>query len=259
MPGINGSNIFTLRNVDDCDRIKVKVLESFSEKASAVIVGGGFIGLEMAENLRKMGFGVTLVEKADHILTPTDLPIAAIAQHHIRENGVEIITNTSVTAFADAEKGKSVSLDNGKIINCDFVILSIGVRPNSTLVVNAGLEVGTTGGIKVNQYLQTSDERIYAVGDAIEFPNPITNVPYCNFLAGPANAQARIAAMNMAYPESVVYQGSVGTAIAKIFDLTVACTGLNENSLKNLRSHSSPLLFTQHPMPPITPVEAKSL
>lgn len=234
MPGINGSNIFTLRNVDDCDRIKVKVLESFSEKASAVIVGGGFIGLEMAENLRKMGFGVTLVEKADHILTPTDLPIAAIAQHHICENGVEIITNTSVTAFADAEKGKSVSLDNGKIINCDFVILSIGVRPNSTLAVNAGLEVGTTGGIKVNQYLQTSDERIYAVGDAIEFPNPITNVPYCNFLAGPANAQARIAAMNMAYPESVVYQGSVGTAIAKIFDLTVACTGLNENSLKKL-------------------------
>ncbi len=231
MPGFNGNNIFTLRSVEDCDKIKMKAVDSFSLNSSVTIVGGGFIGLEMAENLRKMNFNVTLIEKSDHILTPTDLPIAATVEQHILDNGVKIMTNTSVVAFDDINDRKKIILDNGTEIISDFVILSIGVRPNSSLAQDAGLEIGNTGGIKVNQYLQTSDEHIFAVGDAIEFPHPITKVPYCNFLAGPANAQARIAAVNMVYPETVKYQGSVSTAIAKIFDLTVACTGLSESTL----------------------------
>lgn len=232
MPGIGGENIFTLRNVPDCDRIKLKVVDLFKKNSSAAIIGGGFIGLEMAENLHKMGFQVTIVEKANHLLTQTDLPIAAIAEKHIKEKGIEILTNNGVTSFQDFDNKKVITLEDGSEITCDFVILSIGVKPNSSLAKDAGIEIGTTGAIKVNQYLQTSDERIFAVGDAIEFPSPITNKPFCNFLAGPANAQARIAAMNMVYPESVTYQGSVATAIAKIFDLTVASTGLSESALK---------------------------
>lgn len=232
IPGVRGNNIFTLRNVADCDNIKKKALEFLSGNASTVVVGGGFIGLEMAENLRRMGFVVTLVEKADHILTPTDLPIAAIAQQHVSEHGVRIITNTGVSSFSEDGGRKKVILDNGEELTCDLVILSIGVRPNASLAENAGLEIGKTGGITVNKYLQTSDKDIYAVGDVIEFPHPITGVPYCNFLAGPANAQARIAAMNMVHPESTAYNGSVSTAIAKIFDLTVACTGMSEKALE---------------------------
>lgn len=235
LQGADGSNIFTLRNVNDCDNIKLKVAELFQKNASVAVVGGGFIGVEMAENLSAMGFDVSIVEKAEHILTTADLPIAAIAQKHILEKGVKILTNNAVKSFSDENGKKKLTLENGNTIICDFVILSIGVRPNATLAKKAGLEIGESGGIKVDKFLQTSDERIFAVGDAIEFPHPITSIPYCNFLAGPANAQARIAATNMVYPESIAYNGSVATAIAKVFDLTVASTGLNEPALKKLQ------------------------
>ena len=230
LPGIHSEKIFTLRSVSDCDKIKMQAVESLKENAEAVIIGGGFIGLEMAENLHKIGYQITVVEKADHILTPVDEPIAAIAEKHLRDKGVQLITGNGISGFEENGGHLTVCLEDGLKLGCDLAVLSIGVRPNTALAEAAGLEIGR--GIKVNEYLQTSDERIFAVGDAIEFPHPVTGVPYCNFLAGPANAQARIAAMNMVYPESVVYQGSVGTAIAKIFDLAVASTGLNETALQ---------------------------
>lgn len=230
LPGIHSEKIFTLRSVSDCDKIKIQAVESLHDNAKAVIIGGGFIGLEMAENLHKIGYQITVVEKADHILTPVDEPIAAIAQKHLIDKGVQLITGNGISGFEENGDLLTVCLEDGQKLDCDLAVLSIGVRPNTTLAEAAGLAIGR--GIKVNEYLQTSDERIFAVGDAIEFPHPVTGVPYCNFLAGPANAQARIAAMNMVYPESVVYQGSVGTAIAKIFDLAVASTGLNEAALQ---------------------------
>lgn len=230
LPGIHSEKIFTLRSVSDCDKIKMQAVESLHDNAKAVIIGGGFIGLEMAENLHKIGYQITVVEKADHILTPVDEPIAAVAQKHLKDKGVQLITGNGISGFEENGDQLTVCLEDGQKLYCDLAVLSIGVRPNTTLAEAAGLEIGR--GIKVNEYLQTSDERIFAVGDAIEFPHPVTGVPYCNFLAGPANAQARIAAMNMVYPESVVYQGSVGTAIAKIFDLAVASTGLNEAALQ---------------------------
>ncbi len=230
LPGIDSPKIFTLRSVSDCDKIKMQAVESLHDNAKAVIVGGGFIGLEMAENLHKIGYQITVVEKADHILTPVDEPIAAIAEKHLRDKGVELITSNGISGFEEIGDQLTVCLEDGQKMGCDLAVLSIGVRANTALAEAAGLEIGR--GIKVNEYLQTSDERIFAVGDAIEFPHPVTGIPYCNFLAGPANAQARIAAMNMVYPESVVYQGSVGTAIAKIFDLAVASTGLNEAALQ---------------------------
>ncbi|MBQ6157230.1 MAG: FAD-dependent oxidoreductase [Bacteroidales bacterium] len=230
LPGIHSEKIFTLRSVSDCDKIKMQAVESLHDNAKAVIIGGGFIGLEMAENLHKIGYQITVVEKADHVLTPVDEPIAAIAQKHLKDKGVQLITGNGISGFEENGDLLTVCLEDGQELDCDLAVLSIGVRPNTALAEAAGLEIGR--GIKVNEYLQTSDEHIFAVGDAIEFPHPVTGIPYCNFLAGPANAQARIAAMNMVYPESVVYQGSVGTAIAKIFDLAVASTGLNETALQ---------------------------
>ena len=232
LPGIHNPKIFTLRSVSDCDRIKMQAAEALHKNAEAVIIGGGFIGLEMAENLHKIGYQVTVVEKAAHILTPVDEPIAAIAEKHLADKGVRLITGNGIAGFEESGEQLTICLEDGRKLSCALAILSVGVRPNTALAKAAGLAIGDAGGIRVNEYLQTSDERIFAVGDVIEFPHPVTGKPYCNFLAGPANAQARIAAMNMVYPESVVYQGSVGTAIAKIFDLAVASTGLNEAALQ---------------------------
>ncbi len=232
VPGIDLPNIFTLRNVTDCDRIKMEAVDKMSDNASAVIIGGGFIGLEMAENLHKIGYQVTVVEKADHVLTPLDWPMAAIIQQHLIDKGVKVITNNGLAAFKETDGKLNVVLEDSHELRCDLAILSIGVRPNTALAEAAGLKIGNAKGIWVNDYLQTSDECIFAVGDAIEFPHPVTGKSYCNFLAGPANLQARTVAMNMVYPESVKYQGSVATAIAKVFDLTAASTGLNEAALQ---------------------------
>ena len=234
VPGVDLPRIFTLRNVADCDRIKAQAVETLScaGESGAVIIGGGFIGLEMAENLQKIGYTVTIVEKAPHVLMPLDTPMAAIVQQHLADKGVRVITGNGLAAFEENAGQMSVCLEDGTKLPCTIAILSIGVRPNSKLAREADLAIGETGGITVDEYLRTSDESIYAVGDAIEFPHPITGKPYCNFLAGPANLQARIVAMNMVYPESTPYSGSVTTAIAKVFDLTAASTGLSEMALQ---------------------------
>ena len=236
VPGVDMPGIFTLRNVADCDRIKMEAIERTAVAGGTsvcrgVVIGGGFIGLEMAENLQKIGYEVTIVEKAPHVLVPLDTPMAAIVQQHIADKGVRVVTRNGVAAFEEKAGQTYVCLEDGTQLPADIVILSVGVRPNSKLAREAGIAVGESGGITVNEYLQTSDESIYAVGDAIEFPHPVTGKPYCNFLAGPANLQARVAAMNMVYPESTPYTGSVTTAMAKVFDLAAASTGLSEADL----------------------------
>jgi NADPH-dependent 2,4-dienoyl-CoA reductase/sulfur reductase-like enzyme/rhodanese-related sulfurtransferase len=229
LPGINSEGIFTLRNVTDTDYIKSCITTAGVKKA--VIVGGGFIGLEMAENLHHLGIEVTIVEMGNQVMAPVDFPIAAIVQQHMRSKGVDLKLKTSVTGFARTTEGLSVQFSNNTVIDTDLVILSIGVRPDTKLATSAGLAIGEARGIVVNQFLQTSDADIYAVGDAIEFKNPITGKSGTTFLAGPANKQGRICAENVAYGNIRKYNGSINTSIVKVFDLTVAATGLSSKQL----------------------------
>ncbi len=223
LPGINSEGIFTLRNVPDTDYIKGYINANSAKRA--VIIGAGFIGLEMAESLHHLGMDVTVIEMGNQILAPVDYPIAALAQQHIRSKGVQLLLNTAVTGFERKEDGITVATKTGVVI-ADVVILSIGVRPDTKLAANAGLKIGDARGIWVNKYLQTSDPDIYAVGDAIEFTNPITNKPMITYLAGPANKQGRICATNIAMGNVQEYHGSINTAIVKVFDMTLGTTGV---------------------------------
>jgi NADPH-dependent 2,4-dienoyl-CoA reductase/sulfur reductase-like enzyme/peroxiredoxin family protein/rhodanese-related sulfurtransferase/TusA-related sulfurtransferase len=229
LPGIHKEGIFTLRNVHDTDSIK-EFIETRHPKR-ALIVGAGFIGLEMAENLHRLGIFVTIVEMAEQVMTPLDFEMAAEVHQHLKTKKVEFYLKDAIASFSQ-ENGKIVShLESGKDIASDMVILSIGVRPESSLAKKAGLELGERGGIVVNEYLQTSDPDIYAVGDAIVFKNPIIGRPMITYLAGPANKQGRICADNVAGGNTRTYSGTVGTAIAKVFDIAVASTGVSEKTL----------------------------
>lgn len=231
LPGIESEGIFTLRNVSDTDRIKKYTDEHKIKKA--VVVGAGFIGLEMAENLHALGAEVSIVEMINQVMAPIDFSMASIIHQHLMSKGVNLYLEQTVESFEKNEKGIKVAFKNGQTIDADIVILSIGVRPETTLAKNAGLTIGEAGGIKVNDYLQTSDESIYAIGDAIEFPHPLTGKPWLNYLAGPANRQGRIVADNI-LGSRISYEGSIGTAIAKVFDMTVASTGLPAKRLKQM-------------------------
>lgn len=229
LPGIDLPGIFTLRTVADTDFIKAYVEQHQSGKA--VVIGGGFIGLEMAENLHELGLNVTIVEMAPHVLSPLDAPMAALVQQHLRSKRVTVQTGVRVVGFNKEGKGLNVLLAEGAPLDADVVILSIGVRPDSRLAAGAGLAIGTSGGIRVNPYLQTSDPHIYAVGDAIELDSPLTGLPHSTFLAGPANKQGRICANNLVLGNVQTYNGSINTAIVKVFDLTVGVAGLNSRQL----------------------------
>jgi len=242
LEGINLEGIFTLRNVTDTDRIKAYVQQFPAGKA--VIIGAGFIGLEMAENLYHLGMKVTIVEMIDQVLAPTDFPIAAIAQQHIRSKGVNLKLKTAVTGFERGANGLKVHLKNDLALEADVVILSIGVRPDTKLATGAGLKLGNAKGILVNEFLQTSDTFIYAVGDAIEFINPITGNSMPTYLAGPANKQGRICANNLVFGNKQRYHGSINTAIVKIFDLTVAVAGVASKHL--LAANIPHLVSTTH-------------
>ena len=230
LSGIDSEGIFTLRNVADTDRIK-NYMQSHAIKR-AVIVGGGFIGLEMAENLHHAGAEVSVVEMADQVMAPIDYSMAAIVHEHLQEKGVKLYLGQAVSGFEKNGDSLTVNFKSGISVEADLVLLSIGVRAETRLASEAGLELGEMRGIKVNEFLQTSNSDIYAVGDAIEYPHPLTGKPWPNFLAGPANRQARIVADNMVFGNSVRYEGSIGTSIAKVFDLTVAATGLPAKRLK---------------------------
>lgn len=230
LEGINSEGIFTLRNVTDTDKIKAFV--SRFPKGKAVVIGAGFIGLEMAENLHHLGMQVTIIEMGNQVLAPVDFSIAALAQQHIRSKGVNLMLNTAVTGFSSSEKGLEVQVKNQAALEADVVILSIGVKPDTRLAADAGITIGKGRGILVNEYLQTSDPDIYAVGDAIEFINPITGNSMPTYLAGPANKQGRICANNMVLGNQQQYHGSINTAIVKIFDLTVAVAGVASKHLQ---------------------------
>lgn len=232
LPGIDCEGIFTLRSVADTDRIKEHILRHHVRHA--VIVGGGFIGLEMAENIHRTGAQVTVVEMANQVMTPIDFSMASIVHQHLQEKGVQLYLDQKVESFTRHDGMLRVHFQSGIKLDADFVLLSIGVRAQTQLAKDAGLKLGEMQGIYVNEYLQTSDEHIYAVGDAIEYPHPITGKPWLNFLAGPANRQARIVADNMVFNNIQTYEGSVGTSIAKVFDLTVASTGLPAKRLKQM-------------------------
>ncbi|OIJ14401.1 CoA-disulfide reductase [Anaerobacillus alkalilacustris] len=230
IPGLKEANaIFTLRNIPDTDRIKSYV--DHKNPKRAVIVGGGFIGLEMAENLYERGLDVTIIEMADQVMAPLDYEMASIIHTHLEEKGVNLILSDGVNSFGN--EGKKVVTQNGKEIETDMIILSIGVRPENELAVRSGLHVGERGGIQVNDYLQTNDSNIYAIGDAIEVKDYINGQPTMVPLAWPANRQGRIVADNI-YGKNVQYKGTLGSSIAKVLDYTVATTGNNEKTLKRL-------------------------
>ena len=230
IPGINDPAIFTLRNVQDTDRIK-----SFCDEKKprrAVVIGAGFIGLEMAENLHKLGMDVTIVEMASQVMAPLDYEMAAEVHQHLKTKKVEFYLKDGVSAFARNNNQLQVQLQSGRQIDTDLVILSIGVRPETKLAKEAGLELAENGGIKVNSYLQTNDPDIYALGDAIAFPHPVTGKYVNTYLAGPANKQGRLVADNIVLGNNRQYKGAIATAIAKVFDITVASTGLSAKALK---------------------------
>ncbi|WP_448777983.1 FAD-dependent oxidoreductase [Bacteroides congonensis] len=229
LPGIDLSGIFTLRNVADTDKIKAYI-DSHAPR-QAVVVGAGFIGLEMAENLHAQGAKVSIVEMGNQVMAPIDFSMASLVHQHLMDKGVNLYLEQAVASFERDGKGLKVTFKNGQSIAADIVILSIGVRPETNLARAAGLTIGPAGGIAVNDYLQTSDESIYAIGDAIEYRHPITGKPWLNYLAGPANRQGRIAADNILGAE-IPYEGSIGTSIAKVFDMTVASTGLPGKRLR---------------------------
>jgi NADPH-dependent 2,4-dienoyl-CoA reductase/sulfur reductase-like enzyme/rhodanese-related sulfurtransferase len=237
IPGIDLPGIFTVRNVPDTDRIREHIQRN--KPRHALIVGAGFIGLEMAENLHRLGLRVTIVEMAEQVMTPLDFEMAAEVHQHLKTKNVEFYLREAVTDFA-RDKGRIVArLSGGRSLIVDLVVLGIGVRPDAALAREAGLQIGGRGGILVNEYLQSSDPDIYALGDAIEFPNPIIGKPMTVYLAGPANKQGRVVADNIARGNIRSYGGSIATAIAQVFDLTVASTGLSE---KVLRAEGIPYL-----------------
>lgn len=230
LKGIETEGIFTLRNVDDTDRIKNYVTSHHIK--SAVVVGAGFIGLEMAENLHHAGAQVSVVEMGNQVMAPVDFSIASHVHQHLLQKGVHLYLEQSVERFEKQGEKIEVFFKSGESVVTDIVILSIGVRPETSLAKAAGLRIGETGGIWVDDYLQTSAADVYAVGDAIEFPHPLTGKPWLNYLANPANRQGRIVADNMVFGNTIRYEGAIGTSIAKVFDMTVASTGLAAKRLK---------------------------
>lgn len=230
IPGLSEArNVFTLRNIPDTDRIKQYVDEV--QPKEAVIVGGGFIGLEMAENLADRGVQVTIIEMANQVMAPLDYEMAAIVQSHLKEKGVRLILEDGVKEFH--EGGQQIELSSGKRISTEMTLLSIGVQPESLLASAAGLPVNDRGGIQVNEYMQTADPSIYAIGDAIEVKDYVLQSRAFIPLAGPANWQGRLVADHI-YGKTNGYKGMLGSSIAKVFDLTVAATGVNEKRLKQM-------------------------
>lgn len=227
--GIDGKNIFTLWTIPDMDRIKAQIAEK--KPKTAAVIGGGFIGLEVAENLVEAGVKVSIIEMQNQVMAPLDYEMANLLHENLRVNQVELILEDGVTAFEEAGEQTQIKLKSGRIYCVDMVILSIGVKPNSELAAKAGIRLNARGGIVVNEYFETSAEYIYAVGDVIEVEHAVTRERTMIPLAGPANKQARILADNLT-GDRKAYKGSLGTAVAKVFDLNAASVGLNEKQLK---------------------------
>jgi len=236
LEGIELENIFHLRNVPDSDRIK-KIVDERNPQC-AVVVGGGFIGLEMAENLTERGVKTTIVEMLDQVMPSLDYEMATLIHDHLEAKNVELELENGVKSFSKASDRILVSTQKGREIECDLVLLSVGIRPENTLAIKADLKIGSTGGIQVDDTMRTSDPNIYAVGDAVEVRDIVTGFPTLTALAGPANKQARIAADN-ALGRKSIFTGTLGTSVVKVFDMVLAATGANE---KFLKKHDIPYL-----------------
>lgn len=229
LPGVGLDRLFTLRTVEDTLRIHRFVEEQHPR--SVVLAGGGFIGLELAENLREKGLDVTIVQRPTQLMNPFDADMAALIHREVRAHGVRLALGHTVEGFAEANGGVQVLLKDEAPLQADMVILAIGVTPDSRLAADAGLELGLKGSIVVNDRMQTSDPDIYAVGDAVQVTHFVSGQPALIALAGPANKQGRIAADNIAGGDSR-YKGSQGSSVLKIFSLTAAATGLNETAAR---------------------------
>ncbi len=243
IPGIQSEKIFTLRNIPDTDKIKAYVDKKGME--SAIVIGGGFVGVEMAENLRERGMKVSLVEAAPHILAPFDEDIVVVPEKELVENGVSLYLGDGVKSFLEIDNKIEVTLNSEKKLTADMVILAIGVTPDTGFLKESGLEFGPRGHILVNERMQTNLDGIYAVGDAIEVVDYVTKLKTAIPLAGPANKQGRIAADNVAGLNSS-FKGSQGTSIIKVFGLAAASTGANERTLK--RANQDYKTITVHPV-----------
>lgn len=233
IPGIDHPSIMTLRSVSDIDRIKTAV--DRSETKRAVVIGGGFIGLEMAENLKHRGLEVSLVEALEQVMGVIDYDFAAQVQQHMRKKGVTLHLKDPVKGFSKNGEAVTVELESGKVLETDLVILSIGVRPDTAFLKESGITLSSTGAIVVDEYFTTNDPYIRALGDAICFACPLTDHSITVPLAGPANKQARLLADALIDGNRKPYRGTIGTSIAKVFDLTVASTGLAEKTLIALK------------------------
>ena len=253
--GIGGKNIYTLRNVTDLD----KIMEKIRSVKEAIVIGGGFIGVEVAENLQEIGITTTLIEAAPSILAPFDSEMSNILESELVNNGINLLTNNKVIKFQNEDEKVLVSLENGNVIKGDIVILAIGVSPDTKFLNNSGINLGERGHILVNEHLETNIKDIYALGDAIHF---VTGQDVAIALAGPANRQGRIVAGNISGRDEI-YKGSFGTSIIKVFNLTGGATGLNERSLKSLGKNFEKIYL--HPndhagyYPGATPVSIKLL
>lgn len=231
LPGISSDKIHVLRNIPDTDRIKLHVSEARTR--SAVVIGGGFIGVEMAENLRELGLDVTLVEASSQILAPFDTEMSAVLSKEMEDHGVKLILGDSVQSFHDNDATIDVNLSSGTVLQTDIVILAIGVSPDTAFLRSSGLELGPRGHIIVNDRLETNLDHVYAVGDAIEVVDFVNGQKTAIPLAGPANKQGRIAADNVC-GLGTTYKGSQGTSIIQVFGMTGAATGNNEKTLQRL-------------------------
>lgn len=230
-PGKDDPRIFTLRNVEDTFAIDDFIKTARPRKAA--VIGGGFIGLEMAENLKHKGLDVTLIELLPQVFVPFDYDMASFVHDCMKRNGITLMTGSAVEGFESAAGGSlKINIQGKPSLNADIVILAVGVTPDASLAKAAGLETGLKGSIRVNEKMETSDKNIYAVGDAVEILNSLTGSPALVPLAGPANRQARIAADNICGKNST-FQGAQGTSILKLFEMTFAATGLNETAARN--------------------------
>ncbi len=228
IPGVDSPGVFTLRNLEDTDRIQ-RALDGGVR--SALLLGAGFIGLELAENFVRRGLGTTIVQKDEQVLSPFDPEMTVPVADQLRQHGVELLLGQTALAIERSRDGLVVCLSGGRRLAADLVAVGVGVRPENRLAVEAGLEVGPRGGIRVNEHLQTSDPEIYAIGDAIEVKDFVTGMPAQVPLAGPANRQGRLAADHV-FGRDVCYRGTQGTAILRVFQCTAAMTGASEKTLR---------------------------
>lgn len=228
LPGIDAPGVFVVRTIPDTRSIREWMTERGASRA--VIVGGGFIGLEMAENLARRGLAVTIVEQADHVMPPVDPELAVLLEEHLRANGVSLALGAGLRRIDETPRGLCVGLASGAVLETDLVILGIGVRPETSLAKSAGLALGPRGGIKVDAQMRTSVPGIWAVGDAVEVHKQHAAVEVILPLAGPANRQGRVAAGSI-FGRDTVFRGVRGTAVCGVFELTVAVTGCSERSL----------------------------